>query len=171
VLYVLLTILILLNALCLVLVVFGIPGNWLMVILTCLFAWWQRDTGPFSRGTLIAIAVLALMGELIEFLAGMAGARRSGTSWQGSIGAIFGAMLGALVGTFAIPIPLVGTLVGASVGAGAIVWVVETLRGQRMDRSLQRAFHAGLGQILGTSSKMAVGVLIWVVIAIAAFWP
>jgi uncharacterized protein len=171
VLHVLLTILILLNALCLVLVVFGIPGNWIMVILTCLFAWWQWDARAFSGGTLIGIAVLALMGELIEFLAGMVGARRSGTSWQGSIAAIFGAMLGALVGTFAIPIPLVGTLVGASVGAGATVWVVETLRGQRIDRSLQRALHAGMGQIVGTSSKMAVGVLIWLVIAIAAFWP
>src|SRR5512137_1264001 len=103
-LYAWLIILILLNALCLVLVVFGIPGTWLMVAVTCLFAWWQRDAGVFSDGTLIAIAVLALMGELIEFLAGMLGARRSGASWRGSIAAIFGAMLGAIVGTFAIPI-------------------------------------------------------------------
>jgi uncharacterized protein len=170
-LYVLLLILMLLNALCLVLVVFGIPGNWLMVLLTCLFAWWQREAGVFSGGTLVAIVILALMGELIEFLAGMLGARRSGTSWRGSIAAIFGAIIGALVGTFAIPIPLVGTLVGASVGAGGAVWVIETIRGQPVDRSLQRAVHAGLGQIIGTSSKMAVGVVIWGVIAVAAFWP
>jgi uncharacterized protein len=170
-LYAWLTILILLNALCLVLVVFGIPGNWLMVAVTCLFAWWQRDAGVFSGGTLIAIVVLALMGELIEFLAGMLGAKRSGTSWQGSIAAIFGAMLGALIGTFAIPVPLVGTLVGASVGAGLTVWVIETSRGQPAEHSLRRAVHAGMGQILGTSSKMAVGVVIWLVIAVAAFWP
>jgi uncharacterized protein YqgC (DUF456 family) len=170
-LYLWLTILILLNALCLVLVIFGIPGNWLMVILTCLFAWWQRDAGVFSGGTLIAIAVLALMGELIEFLAGTIGAKRSGASWQGSLAAIFGAMLGALVGTLAIPIPLVGTLVGASIGAGLTVWVIETFRGQSAEHSLRRAFHAGLGQILGTSSKMAIGVVIWLVITVAAFWP
>jgi uncharacterized protein YqgC (DUF456 family) len=170
-LYVWLVILVLLNAVCLALVLFGLPGNWLMVILTCLFAWWRWDEGVFSGGTLIAIVVLALMGEMIELLAGMTGARRSGTSWRGAIAAIFGAMLGALAGTFSIPIPLVGTLTGASVGAGLAVWVVETSRGQSAEHSLHRAVHAGLGQILGTSSKMAVGILIWFVIAIAAFWP
>ncbi len=169
--YVLSIILILLNALCLVLVLFGIPGNWLMVILTCLFAWWQWNTGVFSGGTLVAIMILALMGELIEFLAGMIGARRSGTSWHGSIAAIVGAIVGALVGTFAISIPLVGTLVGASAGAGLAVWVIETARGQSAEHSLRRAVHAGLGQILGTSSKIAVGVVIWLIIAVAAFWP
>jgi uncharacterized protein len=170
-LYVWLILLVLLNAVCLALVLFGIPGTWLMVILTCLFAWWQWDTGVFSGGTLIAIAVLALMGELIEFLAGMVGARRSGTSWRGAISAIFGAMLGALLGTFLISIPLIGTLVGASVGAGLAVWVIETSRGQSTEHSLRRAVHAGLGQLVGTSGKMAVGVVIWLVIAVAAFWP
>ena len=39
-LYVELPILILLNLLWLPLVLFGLPGNWLMVLSTSLFAWW-----------------------------------------------------------------------------------------------------------------------------------
>ena len=77
-------ILIVLNAVWLALVVFGLPGNWLIVLSTCLFAWWQWDAGVFSIGTLVAIGLLPLLGEGAEFLAGAAGARRSGAGWFGS---------------------------------------------------------------------------------------
>jgi len=112
------SILIVLNAGWLLLVLFGLPGNWLMVLSTCLFAWWQWDQGVFSGWTLIAITALALLGELIEFLAGMVGARGSGASWWASVAAVVGAVLGAVFGTFVIPIPLLGTVIGASVGRG-----------------------------------------------------
>jgi len=46
-----------LNAAWLLVVVFGLPGNWLIVISTCLFAWWRWDEGVFSIYTLIAILV------------------------------------------------------------------------------------------------------------------
>ena len=41
------------------LVPFTLPGNWLMIITTCLFAWWKWDNGLFSWPLLIAITVLA----------------------------------------------------------------------------------------------------------------
>ena len=169
--YVWSSILIVLNAGWLLLVLFGLPGNWLMVLSTCLFAWWQWDQGVFSAWTLIAITALALLGELIEFLAGMVGARGSGASWWASVAAVVGAVLGAVFGTFVIPIPLLGTVIGASVGAGLAVWGVEASRGERAEHSLRRAMGAGVGQFLGTFSKIMLGLVIWLIIAIAAFWP
>ena len=65
--------------------VFGLPGNWLIVIGTCLFAWWRWEDKVFSIYTLIAIA--------------------------------------------------------------------------------------GLGEFFGITSKSALGVVIWFIVAIAAFWP
>jgi len=54
--YVWLSMLILLNACWLMLVLFTLPGNWLMVASTCLFAWWKWDDGcPFSEWLLIGI--------------------------------------------------------------------------------------------------------------------
>jgi uncharacterized protein YqgC (DUF456 family) len=170
-LYAWLIILVLLNAAWLTLVLFGLPGNWLMVITTCLFAWWRWDERVFSGGTLIAITVLAFAGESIEFLAGMVGARRSGASWRGSVRAVIGAILGAFLGTLFIPVPLLGSVLGASFGAGLAVWATEIARGQLADHSLRRALGAGMGQFIGTLSKMAVGAIIWLTITIAAFWP
>jgi len=48
-LYVGLLILVLVNLLLLTLVLFGLPGNWLMVLMTSLFAWWTWDRRPFCR--------------------------------------------------------------------------------------------------------------------------
>jgi len=169
--YLWLTLLVLLNGLWLILVVFGLPGNWLMALTTSLFAWWRWDEGLFSGWTLIAVAVLALIGEVIEFLAGMVGAKRAGASWQASIVGLFGALVGAVMGTVVFPVPIVGTILGTCLGAGICVWAVETSRGERPERSMQRAVGAGVGKFLGIVGKLAVGVVIWLIIAIAAFWP
>lgn len=164
-------ILVLVNAAWLMLVLFGVPGNWLMVLSTCLFAWWTWDQGVFSGWTLIAITALALAGELVEFLAGVLGARSSGASWRASVAAIFGAVLGAILGTFTIPVLFLGTVIGASVGAGLAVWATEIARGELAEHSFRRAVGAGIGQLVGTTSKIMLGLAIWLVIAVTAFWP
>jgi uncharacterized protein YqgC (DUF456 family) len=163
--------LILLNAVWLVLVFFGLPGNWLIIISTCLFAWWRWDDGVFSIYTLLAITILAVLGELVEFLAGAGGARRAGAGWRGSIGAIAGAVTGAIVGTFMLPIPVLGTLLGACVGAGLGAWGLELASGRKLRDSVRSGIGAGMGEFLGITSKFILGVLIWVIVAVAAFWP
>jgi len=164
------TILILLNAVWLVLVVFGLPGNWLIVISTCLFAWWRWDDDVFSIYTLIAIAALAVLGELVEFFAGMVGAKRAGASWRGSLAALAGAIAGAIFGTFLISIPFLGTLLGACIGAGLGAWALEFSRGKKLEESARYGVGAGLGEFLGITSKFALGIVIWLVVAVAAFW-
>ncbi|UCD49777.1 MAG: DUF456 domain-containing protein [Phycisphaerales bacterium] len=170
-LYLWLFVLILFNTVWLALVAFGLPGNWLIVVSTGLFAWWQWDSGVFSIGTLVTVAVLALLAELAEFGAGMVGARKSGASWRGSIAALFGAMIGAVSGTFVIAVPLLGTVVGACLGAGLGVWGVEMSQGRHPDRSLRSGLSAGLGALVGILSKLAAGVVIWLIVVVAALWP
>ena len=170
-LYLLLITLILLNVAWLMLVVFGLPGNWLIVISTCLFAWWRWEDNVFSIYTLITIVVLAFLGELFEFLGGMHGAKRAGASWQGSIAAIAGAVAGAVIGTFLIPVLLLGTVLGACIGAGLAVWLLEFSRGRKIDESVRCAISAGLGELFGITAKVTIGIIIWLMIAVAAFWP
>jgi len=170
-LYLWLIVLIIFNTAWLGLVFFGLPGNWMIVISTCLFAWWRWDSGVFSIYTLVAVVALAVMGEIIEFSAGVIGARKSGASWPGSIAALFGAIAGAIFGTFLIPIPFFGTLMGACLGAGTGVWGLEFSRGKKMEHSVRYAVGAGLGEFFGITSKLILGTVIWLTVAIAAFWP
>ena len=163
--------LILLNTVWLALVFFGLPGNWLIVISTCLVAWWRWDEGVFSIYTLLATTILAVLGELIEFLAGAGGAKKAGAGWRGSIGAIVGAIAGAIVGTFMLPIPVLGTLLGACVGAGVGAWGLELAGGRKLKDSVRYGIGAGMGEFLGITTKFILGALIWAIVAVAAFWP
>lgn len=170
-------ILVLVNAVWLCLTLLGLPGNWLMVAGTVLLAWWRWDTHRpagdqmFSIGTLAAIVLLAGAGEILEFLAAALGAKRAGASRRGAWGALGGGFVGGIVGTFLIPIPLLGTLVGACLGAGFCAWGLELAGGRTHRASVHAAVGAGAGRLLGTMIKLAIGILIWIVIAVAAFWP
>ncbi|MBN1125288.1 MAG: DUF456 domain-containing protein [Sedimentisphaerales bacterium] len=167
--YVLLIILVLLNLCLLALTLLALPGNWLVVGTTVLFAWW-RPEALFSKYTLIGIALLAMTGEIIEFFAGMGGARRAGASWKSALGAIGGTIAGGIVGTFMIPIPILGTLLGACLGAGLISGFLERSAG-RGHQAVRTGMGAGIGVFIGTTAKFVIGILIWLIITIAAFWP
>jgi uncharacterized protein YqgC (DUF456 family) len=164
-------ILLMLNACWLLGVLFALPGNWLMIITTALFAWWRWDDGIFGVTILVAIAVLALIGEVIDFFAGAGGARRAGAGWWGALAAVGGAIFGALFGTFIIPVPVAGTLLGACMGAGLATWAVERLTGKTQDKSVKSGLGAGVGVFVGMTTKFLIGCVIWLIIAIAAFWP
>jgi uncharacterized protein YqgC (DUF456 family) len=171
VIYVWIGLLLLLNAFWLVSVLFTLPGNWLMVITTALFAWWKWDDGIFGKTVLVVVAVLALIGEIIDIFAGAGSAKKAGASWYGALGAIGGTIAGALFGTFLIPIPILGTLMGACIGAGLGTWSVERLIGKSHDKSVKSGIGAGVGVFIGTTTKFLIGCLIWLIIAVAAFWP
>ncbi len=165
------TILLLLNLVGLAMVLLNLPGNWVMIGFTLLFAWWQWDRGVFSVATLVLVVVLAFLGEIIEFFAGMGGAKRSGASWKGALGAFAGGIAGGILGTFLVPVPVFGTLIGACAGAGIGTWIVEhAILGKTMDESVQSGMGAGIGVFVGTLSKFAIGVVIYFIIAAAAFW-
>jgi uncharacterized protein YqgC (DUF456 family) len=170
-LYVWLILLVLFNLIWLLLVLFGLPGNWLIVTSTCLFAWWRWEQSVFSIYTLVAIGLLAVLGELFELLGGIHGAKRAGASRRGSIAALAGAILGAILGTFMIPILFLGTILGACVGAGLGTWAIEVSRGRKMEESVLCGFGAGLGELIGITAKVTIGFIIWLTVAVAAFWP
>src|SRR5262245_36688800 len=99
---------------------FSLPGNWGIVLFTALFAWLvpYPDGGGVSWEGVIALLILAIVGEIIEFVAGAAGAAKSGGSRRGMVLAIVGAMLGSLVGAgVGVPVPVIGSLIGA-IGGG-----------------------------------------------------
>ena len=167
--YVWLSMLLLCNASMLLLNFFALPGNWLMIILTALFAWWQKDSTLFSPHVLVIAVILAIAGEIVEFLAGPGGARKAGASIRGVAGAILGTMLGALTGTFIIPIPVIGTIIGAVSGACLGTVLLEMTTGKKLDHSFKSGVGAGIGVLFGTGGKFLIGVIIWILIAITAF--
>lgn len=171
------SILLLFNTLCLLLVAIGLPGNWLMVAAAALVAWltWQRGAPwaeqMFHPGVLIIGLALALAGELLEFAAGAGGSRVAGGSKAGMWGALIGGIVGGVIATFAIPIPILGSVLGACLGAFIGALIFELAGGQKLGFSIRSGSGAAAGRLLGTLAKLAVGLALWALLTIAAFWP
>ncbi|HUS92387.1 MAG TPA: DUF456 family protein [Phycisphaerae bacterium] len=161
----------LVNLLWLGLTLLTLPGNWLMVLTTILVAWWQWDRGMFSPWTLGVLVALAGLGEVLEFLGSAVGVSKAGGTRWGGLGSILGAVAGALAGTVLIPVPLVGTLVGVCAGAGLGAWVLELAVGRTQRESVRAGVGAGVGRLAATLLKLGIGLLIWLIAAVAAFWP
>ena len=80
----------------------GLPGNWMIVAATVLYAW--LTSGPGSGGlrwAAVAIVMgLAVVGEVVEFGASATGVKRAGGSRRGAVLALVGSVGGAMTGLF-----------------------------------------------------------------------
>jgi uncharacterized protein len=139
----------------LVSLIFGFPGNFVILGASLLIGWY----GGFQEITvkiIIILIVLALAGELIEFLLGIAGSKKYESSNRAIVGSIIFGIIGAVLGApffFGL-----GAVVGAFAGAFAGAIIVELSQGKNMDEALKSGWGAFIGRVAGTISKGAVGI-------------
>jgi uncharacterized protein len=150
-------------------ILFNLPGTWLMVLLAALLKWWQPGYVRVSWTVVGVAAGLAVLGEVLEFVLGAAGSRRAGGSKRAAALAIVGSLVGGIIGT-ALPVPLVGTLIGACIGAFAGSLIGDLWAGQALLPSLEAGWGAAIGRFWGTTTKLAVGGIILVMLTLAAFF-
>ncbi len=155
---------------------FALPGNWFIVGLAALFAAGLAVPAEGDGLTWEAVGMLVLIavgGELIEFLAGAAGAAKQGASRRAIALAVVGTFVGSLSGAIlGLPVPVGGPLVGALLGAaaGAFVgaWLGEMWKHGGADKSLSVGVGAAIGRLLGTVGKLLVGAVMVVILAVRA---
>lgn len=157
-----------------VLTLVAMPGNWLMVLAAAAYAWLGPQTGliQIQWKTVIALTVLAVVGEIAEFAAGMVGARRAGGSRRAAVFSLIGSLIGAIGGaTIGIPIPILGSavaaVVGGALGAFAGAAFAEHTRGELAGHSLKVGQAAFWGRLLGTGAKSLIASVIAAVAVIA----
>ncbi len=153
------------------LTLFGLPGNWLSIGATALYAWLVPAEPPLSIGwgVVLLLVVLAVISELIEFFAGAAGATKMGGSKRGAVLAIVGSIIGAIIGLYVgLPIPVVGSIIASLLMAalGALMGAIlgELWKGRNAEDSLQIGMAAFWGRLLGTAGKLVVCFLMLVIV-------
>jgi hypothetical protein len=131
----------------------AIPGS-VLLIAGAVFVGWAEGFTRVSGWTVAACVVIGVGIWVVDFVAGILGARAFGASkW-----AIIGAGLGLLVGMF---LGLPGIVLGPAVGA----IVLEYARDPNFERALKAGTGAFLGFVLGSVVKVSlafvlVGVLV-----------
>jgi uncharacterized protein YqgC (DUF456 family) len=142
----------------------GLPGNWLIVAATVLYAWLAPGAPDGSlRWWIVAVVTgLAILGEIVELAASATGVKRVGGSRRGALLALVGSLFGAAAGLFVgVPIPVVGPVVAALVFAGLGALAGAMLGELSAGRSLAASWTVGRaafwGRLFGTLAKTLIG--------------
>ena len=139
---------------------FGLPGNWVILVFAFLLAW----SGGFEKIetlTLIVLLALSLLGEGIEFLLGIIGAKRYEASNRAIVGSIIFGIIGAILGA---PFFLgIGSVIGAFAGAFAGAVLVEFMQGKNLNQSLTAGWGTLLGRVGGSFAKIFIGIVMIVI--------
>jgi len=120
---------------------------------------WAENFEYVGTGTLIALAVIALLTYVVDIVAGIFGVKRFGASGYAMFGAIAGAVVGLFFGLFGI---VLGPFVGASLG--------EYIKVRDMPRAGRAGLGATVGLIIGTAAKIALAVSMLGIFALARFF-
>ena len=90
----------------------ALPGT-ALVLGGIMLGAWVDDFTRVGTGTLAVIAAIAVLAWVLDYVAGLLGARRAGASRQALIGAALGTVLGLFMGLVGVLfLPLVGAAVG-----------------------------------------------------------
>jgi uncharacterized protein YqgC (DUF456 family) len=109
-----------------------------------------------------------VLGEVLELVLGASGSRQAGGSTRAAALAIVGSLVGGIIGT-AIPVPVVATLIGACLGTFAGSLICDLWAGRPLFPSVEAGWGAAVGRFWGTMTKLAVGAVTVVILALAVF--
>jgi uncharacterized protein YqgC (DUF456 family) len=161
----LLLLLFLIGGLCIVIV--SLPGLWVMALAAAVYAVLTK-LALITPRVLLVLVSMALVAEIIDFVAAGAGAKRAGASRRGLIGAVLGGIIGAFV--FTIPLWVVGTLVGVCIGTFLGALIGELSGGKEIGQSVRIGANATAGKLVGILFKLSFGALM-LLITMWYAWP
>jgi hypothetical protein len=87
---------------------------------------------------------LTLFSLLLDYVAGMVGAKKLGATWRGILGAVVGAIVGLF---FSLPGLILGPFIGAA--------LFEMLGGRKWEEATRAGLGAVLGVLAGAVGKLA----------------
>lgn len=136
--------------LCAVLIVAGLAGTVLPVLPGTVLVWagivlgaWIDDFQRVGTTTLVVVTVLAALAWVLDYVAGLLGARKAGASRQALLGAAIGTVAGLFMGVVGV---LFMPLVGAALG--------EYLAQKDQTRAVRVGVATWLGIMLGLLAKV-----------------
>ncbi|MGD9853962.1 MAG: DUF456 domain-containing protein [Planctomycetaceae bacterium] len=157
---------------------FMMPGNWIIVALAALAAYFlpvQESGLGFGWAFVAVLGGLALFGEFVEFFGSASKAKQYGASRRAMVLSIIGAMLGAtLGGTIGWPLGPIGgvalIIILGGAGAFAGTYLGETWKGRPRHERFAVSRAALFGRLFGTAGKLIVGMVMVCLTAMASFY-
>ncbi len=149
--------LVLLLVLCVFATAVGLPGNYAMMAILLVFG--VATQFEILTGTELAWLVGALvLGEVIEFFAGMIGVRREKAGLKVQFIALAGGIIGGIIGSGFIP--LIGSVAGVVVGVFLATYGAIYYERKNTEAAKRVAMSAAVAQAIGTGMKVIISLLV-----------
>lgn len=172
--------LLLVNAAGVLMVLFQLPGTWLILTATGVAFWLLRDSQILGWWLVAVLLVLAILGEIVETASGAIGSRRSGGSRRGALLSVPTAIVGAAVGAavagsltlaflWVVPVWLVIVMAGGALGAAAGAALGDRLAGRTWTDAGRAGYGAAMGRLWGTVGKLLIAAVMWAAVVTAIF--
>jgi len=133
----------------------GLPGNILIVIAGLSYGYYENFE-HMDYDTLAIIVGVYIVSEIIDFGAGIIGAKKEKASKRGMVAAFFGAVFGSILGTMILP--LIGTLLGALVGAVLCTIFAEYTKANDIEKAKRVGISVLKGQIVSMIIKVVAAI-------------
>jgi len=147
-------------------IIFGFPGTFLIlgdVVVYALITGFEK----IGLKIIVALVLISLLAETMDFFLGIAGARRYGSSKTGVVLSIIGGIAGAIV---MVPILLgLGAVIGAFLGGFAGAFLGEYLERRKLKPSFRAGYGALIGRVAGVLVKGSLAIVM-VVITMSAIY-
>lgn len=144
-------------------ILFGLPGLFVVAGSYLAYGLITKEMNWWLFGMLAGAAVA---GEALDWVVGIFGARKFGTTKKGVIGAVIGGILGAIIG---VPVFLVGSILGMFLGAFLGAYLFEYISSKDSAAALKSAKGALLGRAAAIAVKFMLAVFCVVAILIKIF--
>lgn len=152
----------------------GLPGNWIMLAIAAVYCWLMPADSPYAFGWLVvlAMALLAGVGEVLEFFTSALRAKSAGGSSKGMWCSVLGSIVGSIAGVcLGIPVPVIGSLVAALLfsSAGALLgaYLGEKWHGRESAEAWRVGVASFFGSLLGSIAKLLIGLVALLIASLA----
>ncbi|MDL2281102.1 DUF456 domain-containing protein [Selenomonadales bacterium OttesenSCG-928-I06] len=139
----------------------GLSGNLLILISSLIYAFYT-DFTILNYNSVIIIIALYVIGEILEFTAGMIGAKKEKASTITILATFIGGILGGIIGSFIFII--LGSIIGVLVGSYVFGLISEFIQTNDLGKSLRVARGIIVGQFFGTIFKIIIAISITILI-------
>jgi len=152
---------------CLIVLFFGLPGTFMILGAAVLYGF-LTGFAKITGSMLLLMLLFTIIGEVAEYIFGVIGAKRYGSSTKGIVFSIVGGFFGAILGA-----PLffgLGAIIGALCGAfiGAVLVELYTYGLEEWKQALRSGWGNFLGRMAGMFFKIgiAIGMIVWIAVTV-----
>lgn len=139
-------------------VVPGIPGTPLVLVAAIGHRLYFGQHSAHT-GVLVLLGGLTALSILVDYVAGMVGARKLGATWRGVVGAVLGGVVGLF---FSLPGILLGPFLGAT--------LLEFVGGRELKLAAKAGLGATLGLLVGAVGKVSLAVAMVLLFAVSVIY-